>query len=84
MEEGNMNQNKIITICTILLLTGCANLMKERPVLCEGVANIGLQDYRIPIYDTRDYGGKKQYLAGSVFKTTWVDTTNFTRTTCDK
>lgn len=79
-----MNGFKIITICTILLLSGCANWMKERPVICEGIANIGRQDYRIPIYAIRDYGGKPQYLAGSVFKSTWVDTTNFTHTTCDK
>lgn len=84
MEEACMNQQKIIAVLTIFLLSGCASWMKERPIICEGLANIGRQDYRIPIYEIRDYGGKTQYLAGSVFKSTWVDTSNFTSTTCVK
>lgn len=79
--EGHM---KIISLITILFLSGCSGVLERQEPICSGIAMVGGQETTIQIYGVRTVVNQTQFRAGYPFNWQWVSASNFKNTTCKK
>lgn len=77
-----MNLIKLLTISSVIYLSGCAGLIEKQDPICTAQANIGGSETTVQIYGARKVANQTQYKAGYPFNWKWVNKTNFTISTC--
>lgn len=77
-----MNPIKLLTISSVIYLSGCAGLIEKQDPICTAQANIGGSETTVQIYGVRKVASQTQYKAGYPFNWKWVSKTNFTISTC--
>lgn len=77
-----MNLIKLLTISSVIYLSGCAGLIEKQDPICTAQANIGGSETIVQIYGVRKVANQTQYKAGYPFNWKWVSKTNFTISTC--